>query len=90
MSELSFEPTIEGRSDRYVRDVPSGVAKKYVGADPGANHCVENYWRCSLWRRERSVARGRTVRDLAQRLVPCLTSWAVHAYAGAAEFVGNA
>jgi hypothetical protein len=22
--------------------IPSGVAKKCVGADPGVNHCVEN------------------------------------------------
>jgi hypothetical protein len=32
-SELSFEPAIEGRSDRSVCDVSSGVAKKCVGAD---------------------------------------------------------
>jgi hypothetical protein len=37
-----------------------------VGADLGANQCVENLLRCSLHRRERSVARGRTVRDLEQ------------------------
>jgi hypothetical protein len=37
-----------------------------VGADPGANHCVENRRRCSLHRRGRSVARSRTVRDLVQ------------------------
>jgi hypothetical protein len=54
-SELSPEPTIEDRSDRSICDVPSGVAKKCVGADPGANHCVENRWRCSPWRRGRST-----------------------------------
>jgi hypothetical protein len=32
-SELSFEPAIEGRSDRSSRDVFSGVAKKCVGVD---------------------------------------------------------
>jgi hypothetical protein len=37
-----------------------------VGADPGANHYVENLRRCSLHRRGRSAVRGRTVRDLAQ------------------------
>jgi hypothetical protein len=37
-----------------------------VGADLGAYHCVENMRRCSLHRRGRSAARGRTVRDLAQ------------------------
>jgi hypothetical protein len=37
-----------------------------VGADPGANHCVENWRWCSLHRRRQSVARDRTVRDLAQ------------------------
>jgi hypothetical protein len=67
-SELSFEPAIEGRSDRSARDVPSGVAKKCVGVDLGANHCDENRLRCSLRRCGRSTAKGRTVRDLAQRL----------------------
>jgi hypothetical protein len=65
-SVLSLEPAIEGRSDRSICDFPSGVAKKCVGADPGANHYVENRWRCCLHRRGRSTARGRTVRDLAQ------------------------
>jgi hypothetical protein len=65
-SELSLEPAIEGRSDGSIYVVPSRVAKKCVGADPGANHCAENRRRCSLHRRGRSVARGRTVRDLAQ------------------------
>jgi hypothetical protein len=40
--ELSFDPTIEGRSNRSICKFPSGVAKKCVGADPGANHCCEN------------------------------------------------
>jgi hypothetical protein len=31
-SELSFEPAIEGRFDRSICVVPSGVAKKYVAA----------------------------------------------------------
>jgi hypothetical protein len=31
-SELSFEPAIEGRFDRSICVVPSGVAKKYVDA----------------------------------------------------------
>jgi hypothetical protein len=44
MSELSFEPTIKGQSDRFARGVPSGVTKKCVGADPGANHYDGN-WR---------------------------------------------
>ena len=71
--ELSFEPVIEGRSDRSVRDVLSGVAKKCVGADPGANHCDDNRWRCSLRRRGRSAARDRTVHDFAQGSGSCLT-----------------
>jgi hypothetical protein len=50
-SELSLEPAIEGRSNRSICDFSSGVAKKYVGADSGANHCVENRWQCSLWSR---------------------------------------
>jgi hypothetical protein len=44
------------------------VAKKCVGTDPDANHCVENQRRCALRRRGRSAARGWTIRDLAQRL----------------------
>jgi hypothetical protein len=73
-SELSFEPAIDGRSDRSSREFPSGVAKNCVGANPGANYYDENRWRCSPWRRGQSVARGRTIRDLAQRLGSCLTS----------------
>jgi hypothetical protein len=33
-SELSFEPAIEGRFNRSICVVPSGVAKKYVDAFP--------------------------------------------------------
>jgi hypothetical protein len=66
MSALSLEPAIEGRSDRSICDVSSGVAKKCVGTDSGTNHCVENRWQCSLHRRGRSTARGQTVRNLAQ------------------------
>jgi hypothetical protein len=65
-SELSLEPAIEGRSDRSICDFPSGFAKLCVGADPDANHCVENRRWCSLHRHGRSAARGWTVRDLAQ------------------------
>jgi hypothetical protein len=91
-SELSFEPSIEGRFDRSICVVPSGVAKKYVdtfleasitskepaavlsgqartvrgtgpdGPRPGVRR------RCSLVRRGRSAAQGRTVRDLVQEL----------------------
>ena len=67
-SELSLELAIEDRSDRSICDLPSRVAKKCVGADPGTNHCVENLRRCSLHRRGRSAARGRMVRDLVQGL----------------------
>jgi hypothetical protein len=42
MSELSLELAIEGRSDRSICDVHSGVAKKCFGTDPGANHCDKN------------------------------------------------
>jgi hypothetical protein len=65
-SELSLELAIEDRSDRSICDLPSRVAKKCVGADPGANHCVENRRRCSLHRRGRSAAKDQTIRDLAQ------------------------
>jgi hypothetical protein len=72
-SELSLEPAIEDRSDRSKCEISSGVAKKCVGADPDANHCIENRRRCSLRRYGRSAVRGRTVRDLAQGSGPCLT-----------------
>jgi hypothetical protein len=66
MSELSLEPAIECRSGRSIYVVPCGVAKKCVGADPSANHYVENRRRCSLHRRRQSVAKGWMVRALAQ------------------------
>jgi hypothetical protein len=71
-SELSFEPTIEGRSNRSAREIPSGVTKKCVGVDPGANHCDENRRWCSLRKHGRSTTRGRMVHDLAQGLVSLL------------------
>jgi hypothetical protein len=49
-SELSFEPAIEGQSDRSSRNVPSEVAKKCVGTDLSANHYDEYRRRRSLWR----------------------------------------
>jgi hypothetical protein len=65
-SELSFEPAIEGRFDRSICVVPSGVAKKYVDAFLEASITQENQRRCSLVRCGRSAAQGRTVRDLAR------------------------
>jgi hypothetical protein len=63
--ELSLELAIDGRFDRSICVVHSGVAKKCVGADPSTNHCDDNRRRCSLHRRGLlSVARGRTVHDL--------------------------
>jgi hypothetical protein len=68
MSELSLEPVIEGRFDESICAFPSGVAKKCVGALLGRQSLRENRRRCSLHRRGRSAARGRTVRDLEQGL----------------------
>jgi hypothetical protein len=65
-SELSFEPAIEGRFDRSICVVPSGVVKKYVDAFFGRQSLNTNQRRCSLVRHGRSAARGRTVRDLAR------------------------
>ena len=65
-SELSFEPAIEGRFDRSICVVPSGVAKKYVDAFLERQILKKNRQWCSLVRRGRSAAKGRTVRDLAQ------------------------
>jgi hypothetical protein len=67
-SELSFEPAIEGRFDRSICVVPSGVAKKYVDVFSERQTLNKNRRWCSLVRRGRSAARGRTVRDLAQGL----------------------
>jgi hypothetical protein len=49
----------------YITLIPSACLK-VVGANSDANYCVENRRWCSLHRRGRSVARGQTVRDLAQ------------------------
>jgi hypothetical protein len=65
-SELSFEPAIEGRFDRSICVVPSGVTKKYVGTFLGRQSLNKNQRQCSLVRRGRSAARGRTVRDLVR------------------------
>jgi hypothetical protein len=67
-SELSLESAIEGRFDRSICVVPSGVAKKYVDALSEAPITQENQRWCSLVRRGRSAAQGRTVRDLVQEL----------------------
>jgi len=68
ISELSLEPAIEGRFDELRYVVPSGVAKKYVDAFSERQILKKNRRRCSLVRRGRSAAWGRTVRDLAQGL----------------------
>jgi hypothetical protein len=68
ISELSLEQAIEGRFDRSKYAFSSGVAKKYVDAFSERQILKKNRRRCSLVRRGRSVAWGRTVRDLAQGL----------------------
>jgi hypothetical protein len=65
-SELSFEPAIEGRFDASIFVFPSGVAKKYVDTFLEASITQENQRWCSLVRRGRSAAQGRTVHDLAR------------------------
>jgi hypothetical protein len=66
--ELSLEPAIEGQFDRSKYVFPSGVAKKYVDAFSERQILKKNRRRCSLVRRGRFAAWGRTVRDLAQGL----------------------
>jgi hypothetical protein len=78
-SELSFEPAIESRFDRSICVVPSGVAKKYVDAFSERQILKKNRRRCSLVRRGRSAAWGRTVRDLAQGSGPLPDDWTVRA-----------
>src|SRR5688572_4089339 len=68
ISELSLEPAIEGRFDDSVFVFPSGVAKKYVDAFSERQILKKNRLQCSLVRRGRSAAWGRTVRDLAKGL----------------------
>jgi hypothetical protein len=65
-SELSFEPAIEGRFDRSICVVPSGVTKKYVDTFLEAPITQENQRRCSLHRGGRSARGGRTVRGLVR------------------------
>jgi hypothetical protein len=64
-SELSLEPAIKGRFDGSRCVVPSEVAKNYVDALFGRQTLNKNQRQCSLHKRGRSAARGRTVRDLA-------------------------
>jgi hypothetical protein len=89
ISELSLEPAIEGRFDRSKYVVPIGVAKKYVDAFSERQILKKNWRRCSLVRRGRSAAWGRTVRDLAQVSGPLLDDRTVRACAGAAEVAGG-
>jgi hypothetical protein len=66
ISELSLEPAIEGRFDASIFVFPSRVTKKYVDTFLEAPITQKNQRRCSLVRRGRSAAQGRTVRDLAR------------------------
>jgi hypothetical protein len=50
-----------------------------VGDDPGANHCDDNQWRCSLHRRGRSATWSRA-------RIPCLMGRTVRSCTGALEF----
>jgi hypothetical protein len=94
-SELSLEPTIEGRFDGSICVVPNGVAKKCVGTFFGHQTLNKNRRRCLLHKRGRSAARGWTVHDLEQGLgfpagQSAPTGWTVRACAGAAEVAGGA
>jgi hypothetical protein len=84
-SEISFEPSIEGRFDRSICVFPSGVAKKYVDIFLGRQSLNTNQRRCSLRRGGRSAA-------WRKAKVSCLTAgrsapWGrtVRACVGAAE-----
>jgi hypothetical protein len=68
ISELSLEPAIEGRFDDSVFVVPSRVTKKYIDAFSERQILKKNRRWCSLVRRGRSAAWGRTAHDLAQGL----------------------
>jgi hypothetical protein len=66
MSELSLEPAIKGRFDESICAFPAESPKSVLVPFLGRQSLRENRRWCSLHRRGRSVARGRTVRDLAQ------------------------
>jgi hypothetical protein len=66
ISELSLKPAIEGRFDRSICVVPSGVAKKYVDAFFGAPNTQEEPAAVLSGQARTAAARSRTVRDLAR------------------------
>jgi hypothetical protein len=69
-SELSLEPTIEGRSDGSICDVPQRSRQKVCWYLFGRQSMRENRRWCSLHRRGRSASRGRArVSCLAGRKV---------------------
>jgi hypothetical protein len=68
---------LEPLSENTVKSQRHVSIRLFVTVDTfsGANHYNENRRWCTLQRRGRSAARGRTVRDLVQGLwVPCLTA----------------
>jgi hypothetical protein len=67
ISELSLELAIEGQFDESIFVVTVESPKSML-TPFGAPNTQQELWRCSLVRRGRSAARGRTVRDLAQGL----------------------
>jgi hypothetical protein len=77
--ELSFEPTIEGRSDRSTCGVPSGVPKSVLAPIrvPITAMRTDGGALCRGADGPRPEARGR---DLAQGRGSCLTSRTVHAW----------
>jgi hypothetical protein len=68
-------------NDPYVVLVVSSESPKSVLAPIRTPiNAMRTTWRCSLRRRRRSAVRDRIVRDLAQMLGSCLTSWTVRAW----------
>jgi hypothetical protein len=91
MSDLSLELAIEGRFDESICVVPSGIAKKGVGAFLGRQSLCENRRRCSLHRRPDGprLGAGRSATwDRAKDFLP--DGRTVRACAGAAEVTGGA
>jgi hypothetical protein len=77
---LIFLWTVRSLRADLIGDFPDRVAKKCVDADLGANYYDAYRQRCSLRQRERSMAEGQMICDLARRLGFLPTSRTVHAW----------
>jgi hypothetical protein len=78
-SELSLEPAIEGRSDKFICVLPNGVTKSVL-VPFGRQSLRENQRRCSLHRCGRSAVRAERSTTWDRARVSYLTGRTVRAY----------